>query len=82
MDRMRRAVVGQRLIEIIDFEKDHLAVGFKRPKVVLFVRVVGVAEMYASGEHHGVWGFVGRCRFAQAASAATFLGRQFQGSSS
>ena len=37
---------------------------------------------YASGEHHGVWGFEGGRRFTQAASAATFLGRQFQGSSS
>jgi hypothetical protein len=35
----------QILVEIIDLEKDHLAVGFERAKVVLFIPVVGVAKI-------------------------------------
>jgi hypothetical protein len=32
------------LIEVIDFEHDGVPIGLERPKVVLFVRVVGVAK--------------------------------------
>jgi len=32
-------------IKIIDFEKDRVAVGFERAKVVFFVRVVGAAKV-------------------------------------
>ena len=32
-------------IKIIDLEHDHLTVGFERPEVVFFVRVVGVTEI-------------------------------------
>jgi hypothetical protein len=35
---------GQRGIEIIDLEKDRVAIGFKRAKVMLFVPVVGMAK--------------------------------------
>ena len=36
---------GQRRIIIIDFEKDRVAVGFERAKVMFFVWVVGVAKV-------------------------------------
>jgi hypothetical protein len=35
---------GQRGIEIIDLEKDRVSIGFERAKVMLFVRVVGMAK--------------------------------------
>jgi hypothetical protein len=38
-------VVVQAAIKIIDLEKDRVAFGLERPKVVLFMRVVGVAEV-------------------------------------
>jgi hypothetical protein len=38
-------VQDSRLIEIIDLEKYRVAAGFKRAKVMFFVRVVGVAEI-------------------------------------
>jgi hypothetical protein len=38
-------MVGEGLVEIIDLEKDHPAVDFKRAKIVLFVRVVGATEI-------------------------------------
>ena len=41
---------GERLVEIIDLEKDRLAVGFERAEVVFFVRVVGVAEIVIDGD--------------------------------
>ena len=38
-------VRGERLIEIIDLEKDRVPVDFERAKIVFFVWVVGVAEI-------------------------------------
>ena len=36
---------GQRGIVIIDLEKDRVAIGFERAKVVFFVWIVGVAKV-------------------------------------
>ena len=36
---------GQRGVEIIDLEKDGVALGFERPKVMFFVWIVGVAKV-------------------------------------
>jgi hypothetical protein len=36
---------GQRGIEVVDLEKDRVAVGFERAKVMFFVWVVGVAKV-------------------------------------
>jgi hypothetical protein len=33
------------MIEIIDLEHDHVAIGFERSKVVFLMRVVGVAKV-------------------------------------
>ena len=41
-------VVFQVAIKIIDLEKDRVAVGLERAKVVLFMRVVGVVYMLPS----------------------------------
>jgi len=38
-------MVGEALVVIIDLEKDRLTVGFERAEIVLFVRIVGVAEI-------------------------------------
>src|ERR1700724_2272464 len=38
-------VVGEALVEVVDLEKDPMAVGVERAKVVFFVRVVGVAKV-------------------------------------
>lgn len=38
-------VVGERLIEIIDFEHDPVAVGIEGTKVVFFMWIVGVAKV-------------------------------------
>jgi hypothetical protein len=38
-------VVRQGLVEIIDLEKDRLTFGLERPKIMLFVWVIGVAEV-------------------------------------
>ena len=38
-------VIRERLVEIIDFEKDGVAVSFERAEVVLAKGVVGVAEI-------------------------------------
>ena len=40
-----RRVSGEPLVEIIDFEKDQMAIGLKRAKVVFPVWVVGVAKI-------------------------------------
>jgi hypothetical protein len=37
--------MGKGLIKIIDLEINHVAICFKRPKVVFPIRVVGVAEI-------------------------------------
>ena len=42
-------MVHEGLIVIIDLKKDHVAVGFECAKVVLFMRVVGVAEIVIDG---------------------------------
>ena len=47
--RVRR-VIRQILVEIIDLEKDHLAVGFERAKVVFFIRVVGMTKIVIRGD--------------------------------
>jgi hypothetical protein len=36
---------GQRGVEIIDLEKDRVAIGFERAKVMFFVWIVGVAKV-------------------------------------
>ena len=36
---------GQRGVEIIDLEKDRVAIGFERSKVMFFVWIVGVAKI-------------------------------------
>ena len=36
---------GQRGVEIIDLEKDRVAIGFERAKVMFFVWIVGVAKI-------------------------------------
>ena len=42
---------GQGLIKIVDLEKDSLAIDFyKRTKVVLGIRVIGVAEIVIDGD--------------------------------
>jgi hypothetical protein len=46
-------MVGEALVEIIDLEKDRLAVSFERAKIVLFVRVVGVAKVVEHGDCFG-----------------------------
>jgi hypothetical protein len=38
-------VIRQGLIEVIDLEKDLLTFGLERPKIMLFVWVVGVAKI-------------------------------------
>jgi hypothetical protein len=38
-------VVGQVLVVIIDLEKDRLSVGLERPKIMLFVWVIGVTKI-------------------------------------
>ena len=38
-------VIRQRLVEIIDFEKYQLAVGFERAEIVFFIWVVGMAKI-------------------------------------
>jgi hypothetical protein len=38
-------MVGQGLVEIIDLEKDHLAIDFQRAEIVLFIRIVGVTKI-------------------------------------
>ena len=38
-------MVGQVLVVIIDLEKDRLSVGFERPKIMLFVWVIGVTKI-------------------------------------
>jgi hypothetical protein len=37
-------------IELIDLEKDRLAIGFEGPKVMFLVRIVGVAEIVVDGD--------------------------------
>jgi hypothetical protein len=37
-------------IKIIYFKKDRMAFGLERPKVMLFVRVVGVAKVVKDGD--------------------------------
>ena len=41
---------GERLVEVIDLEKDHGAVGFERAKVMFFVGIVGVAKIVVHGD--------------------------------
>ena len=36
---------GQRGVEIIDLEKDRVAIGFERAKVMFFVWIVGMAKV-------------------------------------
>jgi hypothetical protein len=43
-------VQDSRLIEIIDLEKYFVAIGFERAEIVLFVWVVGVAEIVVNGD--------------------------------
>ena len=38
-------MVGRGLVEIIDLEKDHLAIDFQRAEIVLFIRIVGVTKI-------------------------------------
>ena len=38
-------MVRQGRIEIIDLEKDRLAVGLERPKIMFFVWIIGVAKI-------------------------------------
>jgi hypothetical protein len=42
-------VRSERLVEIIDLEKDRLTIDLKRPKIVFLVPVVGVAEIVIDG---------------------------------
>ena len=42
-------MVREGLFVIINLKKDHVAVCFERAKVVLFVRVVGAAEIVIDG---------------------------------
>ena len=43
-------MIGERLVEIIDFEKYRVAIGFELAEVVLFVRVVGVTKVVVHGD--------------------------------
>src|ERR1700687_1411337 len=43
-------MVGEALVEIIDLEKDHLAFGFERTKIVFFMRIVGATEIVVHGD--------------------------------
>ena len=45
-----RRVRNERLIEIIDLEKDRLAIDLERPKVVFFIWIVGVTEIVVQGD--------------------------------
>jgi len=42
-------MTGEGFAVIVDLEKDDVAVGFKRAKVVLLMRIVGVAEVVKYG---------------------------------
>ena len=42
-------MVREALVEVIDLKKDRVAFGFERAKIVLFVRVIGVAEIVVNG---------------------------------
>jgi hypothetical protein len=48
--RWVRGEISKRFIVIVDLEKDVVAVDFERAKVVLFVRIVGVAEIVEHGD--------------------------------
>ena len=45
--RIRRVgrVIGEGLVEVVNFEKYRVAVGLKRAEVVFAIRIVGVAEI-------------------------------------
>jgi hypothetical protein len=43
-------MVGEGPIVIVDLEKDRFAFDFERPEIVLFVRVVDVAEVVERGD--------------------------------
>ena len=67
-------MVRQGRIEIIDLEKDRLAVGLERPKIMLFVGVVGVAKIviYRDGLDDALNGFLAKgsdtgCHYRKAA---------------
>jgi hypothetical protein len=45
-----RGVIFQVAIEIIDLEKDRMAFSLERAKVMLFMRVVGMAEIVEHGD--------------------------------
>ncbi len=38
-------MIGQRLVEIIDFKKDSLTIGFERAQIVFATGVVGVTKI-------------------------------------
>ena len=42
--------MAQAAVEIIDLEKDRVAFGLERPKVMLFMRVIGVAKVIKDGD--------------------------------
>jgi len=43
-------MVGERFVVVVDLEKDHMAFGFERAKVMLLVRVVGVTKVVEDGD--------------------------------
>ena len=43
-------MLGETFVVIVDFEKYRLAIDLKRPKIVFFVRVIGVAEIIVQGD--------------------------------
>ena len=45
-----RRVEAQRLVVVVNLEKDHMPIGLERAEVVLLVRVVGVAKIVIDGD--------------------------------
>jgi len=43
-------MIGERLVEVIDFEKDCMPISFERTEVVFAIWVVGVAEVVIDGD--------------------------------
>jgi hypothetical protein len=43
-------VVAEALVEVVDLEKDPMPVGIERAKVVLLMRIIGVAKVVENGD--------------------------------
>jgi hypothetical protein len=58
-------VIVQAAVEIVDLEKDRVPFGLERAKVMLFVRVVGMAKVveYGNGLDNAGRGFFAKGRY-------------------